>query len=96
MAEFPIIGPVLTRALGPERAALAQEFLRFGVVGGIGFVVDTAVLYGALALGAGLYLGRAISYIAAATASGPSAGAAAGRRGGNGRCSSWSISAASS
>jgi putative flippase GtrA len=67
MAEFPIIGPVLTRALGPERAALAQEFLRFGVVGGIGFVVDTAVLYGALALGAGLYLGRAISYIAAAT-----------------------------
>ncbi len=67
MADIPIIGPVLTRLLGPGRAALAQEFLRFGVVGGIGFVVDTAVLYGALALGAGLYLGRAISYLTAAT-----------------------------
>ncbi|MFN6956163.1 MAG: GtrA family protein [Acetobacteraceae bacterium] len=67
MAEIPIIGPALTRLLGAGRAALAQEFLRFGVVGGIGFVVDTAVLYGALALGAGLYLGRAISYVAAAT-----------------------------
>lgn len=67
MAEIPIIGPALARLLGPKRAALAQEFLRFGVVGGIGFVVDTAVLYGALALGAGLYLGRAISYLTAAT-----------------------------
>jgi putative flippase GtrA len=67
MAEIPIIGPALARLLGPERAALAQDFLRFGVVGGIGFVVDTAVLYGALALGAGLYLGRAISYLTAAT-----------------------------
>lgn len=67
MAEIPIIGPALARLLGPERAALAQEFLRFGVVGGIGFVVDTAALYGALALGAGLYLGRAISYLTAAT-----------------------------
>jgi len=67
MADLPIIGPVLTRLLDPRRAALAQEFLRFGTVGGIGFVVDTAVLYGALALGAGLYLGRAISYVMAAS-----------------------------
>jgi len=67
MADIPIIGPVLTRLLDPRRAALAQEFLRFGTVGGIGFVVDTAVLYGALALGAGLYLGRAISYVMAAS-----------------------------
>lgn len=68
MADIPFIGPLLRRALGPERAALAQQFLRFGVVGGIGFVVDTAVLYGALWLGAGLYLGRAVSYVSAATA----------------------------
>lgn len=52
----------------PEpRRALAAEFLRFGVVGTAGFVVDTAVLYGALAAGAGLYGGRVLSYLAAAT-----------------------------
>ncbi|NMJ44025.1 GtrA family protein [Roseomonas sp. JC162] len=68
MTEIPIIGPALTRLLGAPRAALLQQFLRFGVVGVIGFVVDTAVLYAGLALGAGLYLGRAVSYVAAATA----------------------------
>ena len=68
MAEIPIIGPLLTRVLGARHAALAQEFLRFGVVGTIGFLVDSGVLYGAIALGAGLYLGRAISYLAAASA----------------------------
>jgi putative flippase GtrA len=67
MAEIPRIGPVLARFLGPSRAAIVQEFLRFGVVGSIGFVVDTATLYGALALGLGLYLGRALSYLVAAT-----------------------------
>ena len=67
MTEIPIIGPALTRLLGAPRAALLQQFLRFGVVGVIGFVVDTAVLYAGLALGAGLYLGRAVSYVAAAT-----------------------------
>lgn len=46
---------------------LAPEFLRFGVVGLVGFAVDTAVLYAALALGAGPYLGRVPSYLAAAT-----------------------------
>lgn len=68
MTEIPLVGPVLVRLLGAERAAVAQEFLRFGVVGTIGFVVDSGVLYGMLWLGAGLYLGRAISYVAAATA----------------------------
>ncbi|CAH0269120.1 GtrA family protein [Roseomonas sp. CECT 9278] len=67
MSDIPLIGPLLTRLLGPSRARLAQEFLRFGVVGTAGFVVDTAVLYGALALGAGLYGGRALSYVTAAT-----------------------------
>jgi putative flippase GtrA len=68
MSDIPLIGPLLLRMLGPARARLAQEFLRFGVVGTAGFVVDTAVLYGALALGAGLYGGRAVSYLTAATA----------------------------
>jgi putative flippase GtrA len=67
MNEIPVVGPLLTRLLGPERARLAQEFLRFGVVGAVGFVVDTAVLYGAVALGAGLYGGRALSYVTAAS-----------------------------
>lgn len=67
MADIPLLGPLLVRVLGAERAALALEFLRFGIVGTIGFIVDTTVLYAAIALGSGLYLGRAISYLSAAT-----------------------------
>lgn len=58
---------LLERFLGPARARLALQFLQFGMVGTIGFVVDTAVLYAGLALGLGLYGGRALSYVAAAT-----------------------------
>ena len=54
-------------AIGPKRFQLLLEFLRFGVVGTVGFVVDTAVLYAGLALGLGLYGGRAVSYLVAAT-----------------------------
>ena len=43
-------------------------FLRFGVVGAIGFVVDSAVLYVGLWLGLGLLGGRIASYLVAATA----------------------------
>lgn len=43
-------------------------FLRFGVVGAIGFVVDSAVLYAGLWLGLGLLGGRIASYFVAATA----------------------------
>lgn len=57
----------LAGLIGPERARTALQFLKFGVVGTIGFVVDTAVLYAGLALGLGLYGGRAVSYLAAAT-----------------------------
>jgi putative flippase GtrA len=53
--------------IGASRWATAVQFLRFGVVGTIGFMVDTAVLYGGLALGLGLYSGRAVSYLAAVT-----------------------------
>lgn len=53
--------------LSPMRAALLGQMLRFGVVGTVGFVVDTLTLYTALALGAGLYGGRALSYVVAAT-----------------------------
>jgi putative flippase GtrA len=67
----PIPGDALLRRLlarlGPARSRTLGQFLRFGVVGTIGFVVDTAVLYAGLALGLGLYGGRVVSYLAAAT-----------------------------
>jgi putative flippase GtrA len=44
-----------------------KQFLRFGVVGVGGLIVDTAVLYAAFGLGLGLYAGRVVSYLAAAT-----------------------------
>jgi putative flippase GtrA len=45
----------------------ALPFFRFALVGTGGFVVDTAMLYAMLALGLGLYSGRAVSYLCAAT-----------------------------
>ena len=57
----------LAELIGAERSRTAMQFLQFGVVGTIGFVVDTLVLYAGLALGFGLYGGRALSYLAAAT-----------------------------
>lgn len=43
------------------------EFVRFAAVGTAAFVVDTAVLYLALWAGLGLYSGRVVSYLVAAT-----------------------------
>lgn len=45
----------------------AGQFVRFAVIGALGFVVDVAVLYGALALGTGWIAGRALSFLAAAS-----------------------------
>ena len=47
--------------------ALIEQFLRFGVVGTVGFVVDSAVLLGMMALGLGPYGGRVVSYLVAAS-----------------------------
>jgi putative flippase GtrA len=44
-----------------------RQIFSFGVIGCIGFVVDTFVLYLAIFLGTGLYLGRILSYLAAVT-----------------------------
>ena len=45
-----------------------RQFLSFGVIGAVGFVVDVAVLYAALhGLATGYYLGRLLSYLAAAS-----------------------------
>jgi putative flippase GtrA len=47
--------------------AMIEQFLRFGVVGTVGFVVDSAVLLGLMALGLGPYAGRILSYLVAAS-----------------------------
>lgn len=57
----------LVKLIGRDRARALAQFLRFGVVGTVGFVVDTAVLYAGLAAGLGLYGGRALSYLVAAS-----------------------------
>lgn len=47
---------------------VARQLLSFSIVGAIGFIVDAATLHVAIGvLGAGLYGGRVISYLAAAT-----------------------------
>jgi putative flippase GtrA len=43
------------------------QFLRFAMAGAAGFLVDVGVLYLALAAGADYYLGRVVSFLAAAT-----------------------------
>lgn len=50
----------------PNTATLIQ-LLAFSVVGVVGFIVDSAVLYTAIALGLGLAGGRVVSYLAAVT-----------------------------
>ena len=52
----------------PSLSKLIAEFLRFGIVGLAGFVVDTAVLYAGLYAGLGPYLARVPSYLCAASA----------------------------
>lgn len=42
-----------------------SQLLRFGISGGIGFLVDVAVLYLAMAAGANFYAGRGISFLCA-------------------------------
>jgi putative flippase GtrA len=48
----------------------SRQFIRFGLVGVAGFVVDASVLHLAMRyLGAGYYLGRLFSFLAAVTVS---------------------------
>lgn len=51
---------------GPRHAALALDFLRFGTVGAIGFMVDTAMVYATRAA-IGLYWAGLLAYLAAAS-----------------------------
>lgn len=44
---------------------MKRQFLWFVLAGTIGFAVDAGVLYGMLALGAGYFAGRGVSFLAA-------------------------------
>lgn len=44
---------------------MKREILRFAIGGVLGFLVDAAALYAAVALGAGYFLGRACSFLLA-------------------------------
>jgi putative flippase GtrA len=56
----------LRRSATPDRLMLMAQFLRFGVVGGVGFIVDTATVYG-LRHALGLYGAGMVAYITAAS-----------------------------
>ena len=58
--------PPLRRHFPPGLAAILAQFMQFGVVGGIGFVADTAVVY-ALRAPAGLYVAGTAAYGVAVT-----------------------------
>ena len=50
-----------------SRRAFPGQMLRFGIVGGVGFLVDAGLLHVMLQLGLGYYGGRVVSFLAAAT-----------------------------
>jgi putative flippase GtrA len=54
-------------SFSPERFEMLKQLLRFGAVGVVGFVVDAGVLTLGIQAGSGPWLGRVLSYIAAAT-----------------------------
>lgn len=60
------MGELLRGRATPEQIDLLRQFLRFGAVGTLGFVVDTAVVYG-LRAALGLYLAGMVSYLVAAS-----------------------------
>ena len=57
----------MTRAAWPQRIALLMQFLRFGLVGVFGFVVDASVVY-ATRFWLGLYVAGLLSFMVAASA----------------------------
>jgi putative flippase GtrA len=57
----------LRRSATPDRLATASQFVRFGIVGLAGLVVDTATVYG-LRYSLGLYGAGLVAYVVSATA----------------------------
>ena len=61
-----LLPPPLRRSVTPAHIALAAQFLRFGTVGFVGLVIDTAVVY-ATRHQLGPYGAGLLSYLVAAT-----------------------------
>lgn len=57
---------LLFRVLGQRLGAMAVQFMRFGLVGAAGFVVDTGVVYG-LRGTVGIYAAGAVAYLFSAS-----------------------------
>jgi len=62
----PWLPPPLRAHATPARLATLVQFMKFGVVGVVGFLIDTAVVYG-LRASLGLYGAGAVSYVVGAT-----------------------------
>jgi putative flippase GtrA len=61
-----LLPPSARQAVSPDRLRALGEFLRFGLVGALGFIWDTATVY-ALAPWLGLYLAGIAAYVVAAS-----------------------------
>lgn len=67
IARLSLVLPAPTRTLVTEaRLRLLLQFIQFGMVGAVGFVFDTATVYG-LRHQIGLYGAGAVAYLVAAT-----------------------------
>ena len=63
---YRLLPPSLKQSATPARLILAVQFVRFGVVGLIGLIIDTATVYG-LRHALGLYGAGMVAYVAAAS-----------------------------
>ena len=63
---YRLLPPSLRRSATPARVILAVQFLRFGIVGVAGLMIDTATVY-ALRHALGLYGAGLVAYFTAAT-----------------------------
>jgi putative flippase GtrA len=62
----PFLPPPLRARATPARIGTLVQFMQFGVVGAVGFLLDTATVYG-LRASLGLYGAGAVAYIVAAS-----------------------------
>lgn len=62
-----LLPPPLRRLATPARLIVLGQFMRFGVVGLMGLIIDTATVYG-LRHSLGLYGAGMVAYVTAATA----------------------------
>jgi putative flippase GtrA len=63
---YRLLPPSLQRSVTPARLILAAQFARFGAVGLVGLIIDTATVYG-LRRALGLYGAGLVAYLTAAT-----------------------------